>query len=259
MRRFVEATMHLGTFAGGRRVLARQGDVLVALDMEDGAEAWRTSLPAVSFESLDPADAVGVILLDQRTGGSVTALGADDGAVRYRLAGAVACVERDVFVLQTADALSLRDASTGTEIVAVPVTRADTVAVSRDHRWLAAAWSDVELWDLTTRTRRRLPGGSSLGLRFREDSAALITHSSQTQQSGNQDWNVECVYDVATGACLDEQGYWDQERPAGPPEHVPPELASQVHWRALVARSPRGEVFVAKTDPHEVEVRVVRR
>ncbi|MGZ3424379.1 MAG: hypothetical protein ACXVEE_41355, partial [Polyangiales bacterium] len=203
------------------------------------------------------ADEAGVILLDQRAAGGVVALGEGDGAVRHRHAGRVAFVDRDVFVLQTDDALSLRVAATGAEIVTLPVRRADAVAVSPDRRWLAAYSSDIELWDLTTRTlHRTLPGASSL--RFREDSAALVTYAWQSQQSGNQDWNTERVFDVFTGACVDEQSWWDQDRPPAPPPHIPPELVPQVHWRAIIGRSPHGEVFVALTDKNGIELRAVR-
>jgi hypothetical protein len=254
LRRFVEASMHLGSFAGGRRVLVRQGDAVVALDTEDGSEVWRARVPHVECESLERAD--DVILLDQRFAGAVVALGADDGIVRHRYAGRVGFVDRDVFVLQTADVSSLRVAATGAELVTLPV-RAEAVAVSPDRRWLAAYRSDIELWDLGTRTlHRTLPGASSF--RFREDSAALVTYESQTQQSGNQDWNIERVFDVVTGACIDEQSWWDQDRPPAPPAHIPPELVAQVHWRAIIGRSPRGEVFVALTDKNGIELSSLR-
>jgi len=241
MRIFVEATGLLTFFAGGSRVLVRRGDSLIALATEDGTSVWQTDLPGGNYDDAYAGDELGLLLLDQRAKGDVIALAMDDGRERYRLEGVrVALFDRDLFLTRTSkDGASLRSTATGAEISVLPTGRANSFAISPDHRWLAAYADDIDLWDLTTRTLHRTIAGAN-SFRFREDSEALITHTWQTQQSGNQDWNSEDIYDVVTGARISSRTWWDYEVPSAADE--------------LSCETARGEVFVASTSGGHVEL-----
>jgi len=241
MRIFVEATGLLTLFAAGSRVLVRRGDSLIALATEDGTSVWRIDLPGSNYDDAHVADELGVLLLDRRDAGDVIALAMDDGRERFRLTGVrVALFDRDVFLTRTsAEGACLRSTATGAEILALATGRAERFAISPDHRWLAAYADDIDIWDLTTRALHRTITGAN-SFRFREDSAALITHTWQSQQSGNQDWNSEDIYDVLTGACISSRGWWDNEVASAPDE--------------LSCETASGEVFVASTRGGQVEL-----
>ena len=241
MRIFVEASALVAFFAGGSRVLVRRGDSLIALATEDGRTVWQIELPGGNYDDDHVADELSVLLLDQHPRGDVIALATDDGRERFRLTGVrVVAFDRDLFVTRTsADGASVRSSATGAELFTLPTGRASSFAISPDHRRLAASDNDIAIWDLTTRTLHRTFSGAG-SFWFREDSAALITRSSQTQQSGNQDWNSEDIYDVVSGACISSRGWWDNEYPSGPDE--------------LTFETASGEVFVATTRGGHVEL-----
>lgn len=261
LRRFVAAKGSLGFFAGGSRVLAREGDALCALDAEDGAEVWRLTQPGEWPEEAHAADQHGVLLYSgHRIDGVVLGLDMRDGHVRYRLSGMMVLLfDRDLFLTRNAQGeVALREVATGVVRLTLPGLVGGHFAISPDHRWLAAHEHTTELWDLTTGTRAQVLESSAYSFRFREDSAALIATSSQSPQSGNTDTITEEIFDVTTGARIggtswDESGSGDNSAP----QEIAPgivkdgstlrvgESALALPDNAVVCHTPRGETFVA--------------
>ena len=273
--RFVEAE-HLRAFsATGHRVFAGQGDTLIALSTEDGAEVWRATLPGVPDGRLDAdvhaADAQGVLLHGHRSAQLVIALRLDDGRERYRLAGTLVLHDREVFLIRNANDVTLRASETGAEIVTLSGLPSGRFALSPDRRWLAVCDHKVEIWDLTIRTRRHTCSveHTFCGFGFRADSSALEIRSYQTQQSGNQDWNAEAVIDVTTGKYLSSKGWWDQDAEPDVPREMAPGVRREgdqlrvdgtlmrLPDKAIVCAAASGALFVASTETGRVELWVL--
>ena len=256
IRTFADAARYMGTFASGCCVLGRHDDTLIAFAIEDGVELWRTELPRGELESVYAADEVGVVLVEQMTPAQIVALRIEDGARCYQLAGErVVLYDRDVVLTRTSasDGVRLRATETGAVSLELPV-QGDTFAISPDRRWLAACRGDIELWDLTTRTLHRTMTPRASSLSFRADSAALIARDSVTQQSGNQDWNVERIYDVATGACVSDRGWWDQDAEPAAPLELAPGIVLELPINPIVCRTEGGEVRVASVHGRRLEL-----
>lgn len=252
LRRFVDAD-HLRAFSrAGHRVLAGRGDTLIALSTEDGAEVWRVTLPGTPVGRLDAdvhvADDQGVVLHGHAD--VVIALSLRTGRERYRLAGRIAHHDREVFLLRDAAGASLRAIELGAAIVTLPGLREGECVVSPDRRWLAGHHDGVTLWDLTTGAPRHRWSVEHTfnSFHFRDDSGALVVSSYQTQQSGNQDWNAEEIFDVTTGARLGSRGWWDQDAEPSPSHELAPGVVRQGGLLRV-----QGEAFVV---PDQAVVRV---
>lgn len=266
LRRLVTVDRALTYFAGGSRVLVRIGDALAALDTEDGGEVWRITQPSESSEEAHVADEQGVLVHgDRGREGEVLGLDARDGRARYRLDRLTLLVhDRDVFVTRNAAGDgALRSVATGEVRVTLPGLRGGHVAISPDHRWLAAHEYSTVLWDLTTGARAHELDSTAYSFRFREDSLALVATSSQSAQSGNTDTVWEEVYDVTTGQRIgsstwDESGYGSDP---SPPQEIAPgierdgdtlrigEQVMPLPAGAIVCHTPRGELFAASLSP----------
>lgn len=274
IRRFVEAD-HLRAFSStGHRVFAGQGDTLIALSTEDGSEVWRATLPGTPVGRLAAnvyaADEQGVVLHGHEE--VVIALSMRTGRERYRLSGTVALHDREVFLIRDTSGATLRAIELGGAIVALPGFPAGQCALSPDRRWLAVHDHHVTLWDLTTRTpRHRWSAEHTFSwFRFRDDSAALVVSSYQTQQSGNQDWNAEESFDVTTGDCVGSKGWWDQDAEPASPRELAPGIVRQgdllrvdgapivLPDKAVVCVAESGAVFVARPVQGRIELAVVR-
>ncbi len=272
-KQFVDARL-VTYFAGGRRVLGRRGGALVAFDVEDGAELWDAPVPPVDFESVEVADAEGLLLHDDGNG-TLVALAQDDGRARYRLRGVhLALHSGEVFLARRATGeLGLHEVATGVERLSLPMPPGSArFALSPNRRWLAAWTSDVLLWDLTTRTVRHTfdPGWGGSGLAFRAD-GALVISTCITPQSGNTDSCSESVYDPETGACVESRS-WDESAYAT--DDTPREVAEGIFQMGLslrvggvdlplpagsLARRTPGGVVVASTSSGRVELYQLRR
>ncbi len=275
LRRFVDAD-HLRAFsATGHRVFVGKGDTLIALSTEDGSEVWRATLPGTPVGRLDAdvyaADEQGVVLHGHAE--VVLALSMRTGRERYRLSGTVALHDREVFLICDATGATLRAIELGGAIVTLPGLRDGQCALSPDRRWLAVHDDGVTLWDLTTGAPRHTWSVEHTfnAFWFRDDSAALIVSSYQTQQSGNQDWNAEQIFDVATGSSLGSKGWWDQDAEPAPPHELAPGVVRQggllrvdgapipLPDKAVVCVAESGAVFIARPVKGRVELAVVRR
>lgn len=270
--RFVAAAHLRGFSATGHQVFAAQDDALIALAAEDGAEVWRATLPGAPAGRLDADVAAdddhGVVLHGHRSAQVVIAFGMDDGRERYRLPGTLALHDRDVALIRDAAGVTLHAIATGAALVTLPGIGDGRLALSPDRRWLALYQHDVTLWDLATGAQRHTWSVEHTfnGFRFRADSAALIVTSYQTQQAGNQDWNAEDVFDVATGRCLGSRGWWDQDAAPDPPDEVAPGIvrdgdqlrvggvAIPLPDKAIVRVAASGAVYVASTARDRVEL-----
>ena len=260
LRRFVEVDDLLTFFDSGRRVIGRQGDTLIALATEDGAELWRITLPGDLHDDLHAADANGVLLYGHRAEKTVIALGMNDGRELYRISRATLVLhDRDVFLTRNAAKdVTLRAVDTGAELLTLPALGGDGYALSSDRRWLAVSNHSVAVWDLTTRTRRHtFAWSSSTGSFHFTDSTTLTMMWSQTQQSGNQDWNGEQSFDLATGASLGTTGWWDNDAPSAPPD--PLTAGVRLPYKAIVCKAQTGAVHVATTASGRVELFELRR
>jgi WD40 repeat protein len=272
IRTFVDGVEDMGSFDTGRRVLGRRGVTLHAYGSEDAAELWRTELSRGDFESMRAADAGGVVLVAQSLPTQrIVALDINDGTRRYEIADErlILC-DGDVLLTGATDAgvVKLRASATG-EVSLEIQTTASTFALSPDHRWLAAVASKLEVWDLKTGTLSRTIESEARIVSFRDDSAAVIASDWQTQQSGNQDWNTEAIYDLATGGCISSRGWWDYDAEPSPPRELAPGIFLcdghlRVHGTVVllpikpeVCRTERGEIVVASTHDQRVELFVL--
>jgi len=144
-------------------------------------------------------------------------------------------------------------------------------ALSPDKRWLAIHDDDLHVWELAPATLRHTLSAPTLpGLSFSADSRTLTVTGSQTQQSGNQDWNTVDSYDVTTGACVSSHGYWDSEGPATPARELAPGVLLHdqqlqlgaarlaLPYQTIVARGPDGTIHVACTHRGRVELHALR-
>jgi hypothetical protein len=275
LRRFVDAD-HLRRFStAGHLVFVGQGDTLIALSTEDGSEVWKATLPAAPVGRLDAdvyaADEQDVVL--HRHSDLVIALSMRTGRERYRLSGSVALHDRDVFLLRDTNGVTLRAVELGGAIVTLVGVRDGSFALSPDRRWLAVHEYAVTLWDLTTCTVRHTWSVEHTfsGFWFRDDSAALVVTSYQTQQSGNQDWNAEEIFDVTTGNCLASTGWWDQDAEPSPPRELAPGVVRQgdllrvdgapipLPDTAVVCVAESGAVFIARRVKGHIELAAVTR
>jgi len=176
----------------GRHLLYYRDGELVALDPETGLDRFVLAVPGDPLE-YPSANASDTLLAHTRSG-LVVAFSLDDGSERYRVASKdpLALVAPDLFVIRNPNrTLSVRDVSTGRELLALPAHEGRELELSPDRRWLAVVGaSTAEVWELAPGGRRHLlhAGYDSLSFSFSADSTSATVYSSAPMpQSGNSD------------------------------------------------------------------------